>query len=407
MKRRALAILSICTALSSINLGVLAEDDPKSIECRQEFIDDFKHRIMDTAAEDAMLLRILVEASTAKRGVEVGTYRAFGAINMGIGFERTGGHLYTVEINNSMVLKARESLKHLALDKSVTVVEGDALKVLPKMEGEYDFVFIDAVKRDYMRYFKDLEPKLSTGAVIASDNTIGSAGQMKDFLTYVNTDPHYDSVTIRATMKKNDGITITYRISDGKKGVDKDLIAARDKVIRAASAKTKYPTAVDSILLRILAEAAQAKKGIEIGIGNGIAAINMGIAFERTGGTLQSVDGDSELASAARSNIKAAKLEKTVTVTGGDTLKVLANLDGKYDFVHINGDKNNYLPCFKAIEDKLKAGAIIVADNSLVDTDDIKGFLAYVKQPALYETVHLRPENKALKDGVLVIYKVR
>ena len=306
-----------------------------------------------------------------------------------------------------MVLKARESLRHLALEKSVTVVEGDALKVLPEMKGEYDFVFIDAVKRDYMRYFKDLEPKLKIGAVVASDNTIGSAGQMKDFLTYVNTDPHYDSVTIRATMKKNDGITITYRISDGKKEVDTALIAARDKIIKTASAKMKYPTAVDSILLRILAEAAQAKKGIEIGTGNGIAAINMGVAFERTGGTLQSIDGDSELASAALANIKAAKLEKTVTVTEGDALKILADLDGKYDFVHINGDKQNYLPCFKAIEDKLETGAIIVADNSLVDTDEIKDFLKHVAKPARYETVDLRPEDKKLKDGVLVIYKVK
>ena len=72
----------------------------------------------------------------------------YGAINMGIGFERTGGQLYSVEIDPRNVRTARRNLEAVALSKTVTVIEGDALKVLPALEGEIDFIFLNALKED-------------------------------------------------------------------------------------------------------------------------------------------------------------------------------------------------------------------------------------------------------------------
>jgi predicted O-methyltransferase YrrM len=131
---------------------------------------------------------------------------------MGIGFERTGGHLYTLEIDSRMVRQCRENLKKVGLENTVTCIEGDALKTLPTLEGEFDFVFIDAVKRDYLKYFKLIEPKLKTGAVIVGDNVIRSARAMEDFLDYIQNSPNYDTVIIRASMEKKDGLSISYKI---------------------------------------------------------------------------------------------------------------------------------------------------------------------------------------------------
>src|ERR1019366_394508 len=97
---------------------------------------------------DAMMLRILIESRGAKRGVEVGGNVGYGAINMGIGFERTAGRLYSLEIDPGI-----------------------------------DFVFIDALKPDYLKYFRSLEPKLVRGATVVADNVIVSARQMSDFLS--------------------------------------------------------------------------------------------------------------------------------------------------------------------------------------------------------------------------------
>jgi caffeoyl-CoA O-methyltransferase len=211
--RHAIAAVLCIVALSLAALCVTAgQDNRKSPEFRKEFIDNFKRTGLNTTPGDAMMLRILVEASGAKRGVEVGAASGFGAINMGIGFERTGGHLWTLEIDPRWVRETRENLRKVGLEDVVTVVEGDALKTLHDIEGPIDFVFLDAVKSDYLKYLKIVEPKLAKGAVVVADNVIASARAMKDFLDYIQDHPDYDTVTIRASMEKNDGMTISYKI---------------------------------------------------------------------------------------------------------------------------------------------------------------------------------------------------
>lgn len=214
MKRYAHLILVLCVGL--VGCGVIpaysAAQDKTSREFREQFVKDFNRTGMDTTVGDAMMLRILVESARCKRGVEVGSFKGFGAINMGIGFERTGGHLFTLEIDPRRVKDCRENLKKVGLEKTVTCVEGDALKTLPTLQGEFDFVFIDAVKRDYLKYLKLIEPKLKPGAVIVADNVIRSAGAMKDFLDYIQKSPKYDTVIIRASMEKKDGLSVSYKI---------------------------------------------------------------------------------------------------------------------------------------------------------------------------------------------------
>ena len=153
-----------------------------------------------------------MQARKAKRGIEVGTERGFGANNMGIGFERTGGHLYTLEISPSVAKAARENIQKMGLAKTVTVITGDALKELPKLEGEFDFLFLDALKRDYLKYLKLVEKKLKPGSVIAADNAIRSARAMKDFLDYLRDSPDYEMVVVRASDAKRDGVAIAYKI---------------------------------------------------------------------------------------------------------------------------------------------------------------------------------------------------
>jgi predicted O-methyltransferase YrrM len=103
-------------------------------------------------------------------------------------------------------------LRKAGLEKTVSVMTGDALELLPGLRGKFDFVFLDAVKTDYLRYLKAIEPKLKRGAVVAADNVIVHARAMAGFLKYVQTSPDYDTVLIRASMAKGDGMTVSYKI---------------------------------------------------------------------------------------------------------------------------------------------------------------------------------------------------
>lgn len=221
MKCCRMLILVVCAALIGFN-GLMVysaalgapdgEQNKKSTEFRKEFIKNFQRTGLNTTAGDAIMLRILVESTGAKRGIEVGSASGFGAINMGIAFERTGGHLYTLEIDPQSAEVCRDNLQKVGLENTVTCIEGDALKTLPTLEGEFDFIFIDALKQDYLKYLKLVEAKLKPGAVVVGDNVIRSARAMQDFLDYIQNNPDYDTVIIRASMEKNDGMSISYKI---------------------------------------------------------------------------------------------------------------------------------------------------------------------------------------------------
>jgi predicted O-methyltransferase YrrM len=191
--------------------GALAQDK-NSPEFRKAFLEKFQRTGLSTAPEDAMMLRILIESAGAKRGVEVGVAAGFGAINMGIGFERTGGHLYSLEIDPKRAEDSRQNVAKVGLEKTVTVMQGDALQVIPTLKGEFDFIFIDANKPDYFKYLKAIEPKLKKGAVVVADNVIVSAKAMADYLDYMQTSPNYDTVIIRASLEKKDGMAVSYKI---------------------------------------------------------------------------------------------------------------------------------------------------------------------------------------------------
>lgn len=175
---------------------------------RENFLHKFPRLFINTTREDAVFLRIMIESRTAKRGIEVGSANGYGALHMGMGFEYTNGMLYTIEIDSSMAQRCRENIKKLGLEESVRCINGDALRVIPKLKGTFDFVFLDAVKSDYYRYFKAIEPKLKRGAVIVADNVIKYASSMQDFLNAMKNDPNYDMVIIRASEEKHDGMAV-------------------------------------------------------------------------------------------------------------------------------------------------------------------------------------------------------
>jgi predicted O-methyltransferase YrrM len=202
-----LAAIILCTLCVRAGEPVKTSD-----EFRKSFLDRFERTILNTTPGDAMMLRILVENRVAKRGIEVGSASGFGAINMGIAFERTGGHLYSLEIDPVHVAETRQNLDKVGLDRTVTVVEGDALKTLATLTGEFDFMFIDALKKDYLKYLKAVESKLKKGAVVVADNVIRSEKAMPDFLDYVLNSPDYDTVIIRSSVEKGDGMAISYKI---------------------------------------------------------------------------------------------------------------------------------------------------------------------------------------------------
>ena len=160
--------------------------------------------------KDGEFLHFLVKATRAKNLLEVGTSQGFSAIWMGLALQETGGRLTTIEIDAERYNLARKNLSEAGLSPQVTCIRGDAHVEVTRLQGPFDFVFLDADKEGQVDYFRKLYPqKLSPGGILAVHNAIRQAQAMKDYLDMVKKHPDFDSVIVSATM--DDGFCLSYR----------------------------------------------------------------------------------------------------------------------------------------------------------------------------------------------------
>lgn len=138
------------------------------------------------------------------------------------------------------------------------------------------------------------------------------------------------------------------------------------------------------VLRRLLARHAP-MRGIEVGTLIGYSAILIGGALPR-GGRLTCVEENAYLAKFAARNVEEAGLAGRVRVVVGDALRVLPMLRGPLDFVLIDARKDEYLDYLRAVEPRLRPGALVVADNTGVFRRDVKGYLAHVRGSGRFQS---------------------
>jgi len=145
--------------------------------------------LLAVSEEDGRFLRVLVTSSNATRALEIGGANGYSAIWIGLGLRQTHGHLTSIEYDPARAKTAAENIRRAGLSDVVTVVSGDAFQAIPKLQGEFDFVFLDAWKRDYKRFLDMVFPRLRPGGLFLAHNVVNKKNEMTDFLTAVQTDP--------------------------------------------------------------------------------------------------------------------------------------------------------------------------------------------------------------------------
>lgn len=124
--------------------------------------------------------------------LEVGTNVGYSAIRIGrlLG---EGQRLICVEIREDMARAARENFERAGLSDRIEVKVGDARKVLPTLAVDLGFVFLDAVKADYLTYLKSVEGRTHRGTVVFADNVRSHADEVAPYLDYVRGSGRYSS----------------------------------------------------------------------------------------------------------------------------------------------------------------------------------------------------------------------
>jgi predicted O-methyltransferase YrrM len=102
--------------------------------------------------------------------LEVGTAIGYSTLHMAEEVER--GRVVTLERDPDRASQARAFLNRAGVAGRVELVEGDALETIPRLEGPFDLLFVDATKGQYPRYIELAEPKLSERALLVVDNLL-------------------------------------------------------------------------------------------------------------------------------------------------------------------------------------------------------------------------------------------
>lgn len=119
------------------------------------------------------LLQMLCRIARATKVLEVGTYTGYAAHCLAEALPAEG-EVHTIESDDEMIPFITEHLRGTPYAERVHLHLGDALEILPPLvrEHQFDLVYIDANKRQYLDYYEIILPHLPSGAVILADNTL-------------------------------------------------------------------------------------------------------------------------------------------------------------------------------------------------------------------------------------------
>lgn len=122
---------------------------------------------------EASFLGFMVRAVGATRILEIGTFTGYSALSMARELP-DNGELITLDINPESVAMAKEYWAKASWGHKIKSVLGQALETIPKMDGEFDLVFIDADKENYKNYLDLVLPRLSDKGMVIVDNVLWS-----------------------------------------------------------------------------------------------------------------------------------------------------------------------------------------------------------------------------------------
>jgi caffeoyl-CoA O-methyltransferase len=174
---------------------------------------------MLTGTIEGRFLEFLVYATGARRILELGTYSGYSAISMAAALP-DDGRIDTCEVEEKHAEVARRYIAEAGLTDRIAVHLGPALETLGRLEGQFDFVFIDADKENYVNYYEAVVPRLSERGLIAADNTLWSGrvvdesdqseatASIRAFNEHVRADPRVLSVMLTV----RDGVTLIRRV---------------------------------------------------------------------------------------------------------------------------------------------------------------------------------------------------
>jgi Predicted O-methyltransferase len=165
------------------------------------------------------LIVMLCRMIRPKRILELGTFTGYSALCFAEGTEEDA-EIHTIERNDELEDLATGWFKLSEYGHKITLHIGNALELIPHLEGTFDLAFLDADKREYIEYYETIFPKIPSGGFILADNTLWNGKLVEeishndaqsiaisDFNNYIANDSRIEKVILPL----RDGLTIIHK----------------------------------------------------------------------------------------------------------------------------------------------------------------------------------------------------
>lgn len=156
-----------------------------------------------------VLMNMFIKMMNVKSALEIGTSNGYSGLWLAKALKETGGKLTTIEYYEKRQSIAIENFKTCAVDDVVRPLQGSACDLIESFseDEKFDFVFIDANKREYVKYFELIKPHLTRKAMIVADNIISHAEKVQTFIDAVDADEEFQYEIVEVP----GGILVAYR----------------------------------------------------------------------------------------------------------------------------------------------------------------------------------------------------
>ncbi len=208
-------IASLCALIlfMGITISVSAQSAGSSsdLDTRVEkFLKENRSRWEDwnVPYQDGRLLHNLIIKNHYQKALEIGTSTGHSGVWIAWALSKTGGRLTTIEVDEGRYRTALKNFKKAGVEGLIDARLADAHQLVKELKGPFDFVFSDADKEWYTKYFKDVDPKLLPGGCFTAHNVANGFGGTREFLDYVKSLPNYQTTIDRSS---SSGISISYK----------------------------------------------------------------------------------------------------------------------------------------------------------------------------------------------------
>jgi caffeoyl-CoA O-methyltransferase len=159
--------------------------------------------------EDGRFLRMLVASRSAKTILEIGGASGYSGIWLGLGARETGGQVVSIEYDPERAREGAANIQRAGLTDVVRAVQGDAFAEIPKLTGTFDFVFLDAWKPDYVKFFEMIYPRLAPGGLFVAHNVVNKREEMEPFLSAIQNRPGLFTTIVSPS---SEGMSVSYKV---------------------------------------------------------------------------------------------------------------------------------------------------------------------------------------------------